>query len=60
MFRDDGRVREMGDEDQNDMQDTSGYEKSGVLLASMGLEDLVSVNLLAGSGVVPAVLGKVN
>jgi len=22
--------REMGDEDENDMEDTSGYEKSGV------------------------------
>jgi len=24
--------REMGDEDENDMEDTSGYEKSGVQL----------------------------
>jgi len=24
------RNREMGDEDENDMEDTSGYEKSGV------------------------------
>jgi len=24
------RKREMGDEDENDMEDTSGYEKSGV------------------------------
>jgi len=23
------RKREMGDEDENDMEDTSGYEKSG-------------------------------
>jgi len=27
------RKREMGDEDENDMQDTSGYEKSEVRLA---------------------------
>jgi len=27
------RKREMGDEDVNDVEDTSGYEKSGVLLA---------------------------
>jgi hypothetical protein len=27
------RKREMGDEDANDMQDTSGDEKSGVRLA---------------------------
>jgi hypothetical protein len=33
VFCDDGREREMGDEDGNDMQDTSGYEKSGVGLA---------------------------
>ena len=27
------RRREMGDEDENDMEDTSGYEKPGVQLA---------------------------
>jgi hypothetical protein len=27
------RKREMGDEDANDMEDTSGYDKSGVRLA---------------------------
>jgi len=27
------RKREMGDEDENDMEDMSGYEKSGVQLA---------------------------
>jgi len=27
------RKREMGDEDENDMEDTSRYEKSGVRLA---------------------------
>jgi len=27
------RKREMEDEDDNDMEDTSGYEKSGVQLA---------------------------
>jgi hypothetical protein len=27
------RKREMGDEDKNDMEDTSGYEKYGVRLA---------------------------
>jgi len=27
------RKREMGDEDENDMENTSGYEKSGVRLA---------------------------
>jgi len=37
------RKREMGDEDEHDMEDTSGYEISGVRLASLGLEDLVSV-----------------
>jgi len=38
VFCDDGRVvdekkREIGDEDENDMEDTSSYEKSGVRLA---------------------------
>jgi len=38
VFGHDGRVvdekeREMGDEDENDVEDMSRYEKSGVLLA---------------------------
>jgi len=37
------RKREIGDEDENDMEDTSGYEESGVRLAWLGFEDLVSV-----------------
>jgi len=53
------RKREMGDEDENDMEDTSGYEKSGVRLAWLGLEDLVPVLLPPGSGLVPAVSGMV-
>jgi len=39
--------REKGDEDENDMEDTSGYEKSGVGLARLGWEDLVLVLLHA-------------
>jgi len=54
------RKREMGDKDENDMEDTSGYEKSGVRLARLGLEDLVLVLLTAGSGLVPVVSGMVN
>jgi len=42
------------------MKDTSRYEKSGVRLAWLDLEDLISVFLPAGSGVVPAVSGMVN
>jgi len=59
----DGRVvdeKEMGDEDENDMEDTSGPEKSGVQLAGFGLEYLVSVLLPAGSGLVPPVSGTLN
>jgi len=37
------RMREMGDEDENDVEDSCGYEKSGVLLARLGWEDLLSV-----------------
>ena len=54
------RLREIGDEDAKDMEDTSGYEKSGVRLSSLGLEDLVSVLVPAGSGLVPAVPWMVN
>jgi len=54
------RKWEMRDENENDMEDMSGYEKSAVQLAWLGLEDLVSVLLPAGSGLVPAVLGMVN
>jgi len=51
---------EMGDKDENDMEDTSGYVKSAVQLAWFGLEDLASVLLPARSGLVPSVLGMVN
>jgi len=54
------RKREMGDEDENDMEDTSGYEKSGVRLAWLALEDLVSVLVPTRSGLVPAVSGMGN
>jgi hypothetical protein len=37
------RKREVWDEDENDVEDTSGYEKSGVQLAWLGWKDLVSV-----------------
>jgi len=42
------------------MENMTGYEKSGVQLASLGLEDLVSVCVLSGSEVVPAVSGMPN
>jgi len=54
------RKREMGDEDENDVEDTSGYDKSGVWLAWLGWEDLISVLLHAWSGLVSAVSGMVN
>jgi len=41
------RKKEMGDKEENDMEDTSRYEKSGVRLAWLGFDDLVSVLLLA-------------
>ena len=50
----------MGDEDENNVEDMSGPEKTGVRLAWLGLEDLVLVLLPAGSGLVPAVSGMVN
>jgi len=61
------RQREMSDDDESDMEDTSGYENSGVQLAWLdleeawlGLEDLVSVLLPAASELVPAESGMVN
>jgi hypothetical protein len=47
VFCDDGRVLDkkerLEDYDGNNMEDTSRYEKSGLRLAWLGLEDLVSV-----------------
>jgi hypothetical protein len=37
------RKKEVGDEDENDMEDTSGYDKSAVRLTYLGLEELVMV-----------------
>jgi len=50
----------MWDEDEKDVEDTSGYEESGGRLACLGWEDLVSVLLHAGSGLVPAISAIVN
>jgi len=49
----------MGDEDEKDVEDMNGYDKSGVRLASAGWKDLVSVELHAGSRLRPAVSGIV-
>jgi len=42
------------------MEDTSGPEKSGVQLATLGLEDLGLVLIPGGSGPVPVISGMVN
>jgi hypothetical protein len=47
----------MENDDENDVDDTSGYGKSGVPFAWLGLEDLLSVYLHARSGLVPAISG---
>jgi len=54
------RNRQMGDEGENNMEDTSGPEKSAVQLAGLGLEDLVWVLFPTGSGLVPARSWMVN
>jgi hypothetical protein len=60
VFCDDGKVVDNkerdGEEDENDVEDTSGHEQSGVQLAWLGWADLVSVLLHAGSGFEPGVL----
>jgi len=52
--------RGMRDEDENDVEVTSGYEKSGVRLAKFLWADLVLVLLHTGLGLVPAVSGMLN
>jgi len=54
------RKREMGDKDENNMEDTSSYEKSGVQHTWLRLEDHVLVLLPARSGLVAAVTRMVN
>jgi hypothetical protein len=49
VFSDNGREREMGDDNGNDMEDRRRYEMSGVRLAQLGFEDLVLVFLHPGS-----------
>jgi len=47
----------MGDDNANCIEVTSGYQKWGVSIPSVRLEDLVSVLLPARSGVTAALLG---
>jgi hypothetical protein len=54
------RKKEMWDEDEMNVEDTTGYEKSRVRLAGLGWEDLWSVWFHPGSGLVSAILGMVN
>jgi len=54
------RKREMEDEYENNMEETSSYEKSGVRLAWLGLEDLVSVLVPTRLGLEPAISAMVN
>jgi len=54
------RKRAIRDEDENDMEAMSRPEKSGVRLAWLGMEDLVSMLLPTGSGLLPAESGMVN
>jgi len=48
------RKKEMGDEDENEMEDPSGPEKSQVKLAWLGLDELEVVLLPTRSRLVPA------
>jgi len=54
------RKREMGDEDENNMEDTRGPEKFRGTTCRLCLEDLLSVVLPAGSELIPAISGMVN
>jgi len=54
------RKREMGDADENNMEDPSQYDKSGVRLVWLYVEDIVSVLFEARLRMVPAISGMVN
>jgi len=54
------RKREIGDADENNMEDPSNFEKSGERLAYFGLTDFVSASLPTGLGPAPAVSVMVN
>jgi hypothetical protein len=54
------RKGEMGNGDENDAENARGYEMSGVRLAWLGWEDLVSVLLHGRSDVVPGISRMVN
>ena len=51
------RQREMVDDNENDVMNTDRYEESAVQLAWLGWEDLLSVQLHAGSELIPTVSG---
>jgi len=53
-------MREMVNGDDHNMDDTRGYETPGVPLVCLRLEDLESVLLRAGSGLLRTVSGNVN
>jgi hypothetical protein len=54
------KKREMGDEDENNVENTRRYEKSGVWLVWLDWEDLMSVLWHTGSVLIPVILGMVN
>jgi hypothetical protein len=54
------RKREIGEEDESNMEDTSSYDRSGVRLTYVDLENFLSVLLSTGPELVPAVSAMVN
>jgi hypothetical protein len=57
LWRRNSKIR---DDDENNKEDTSGYEKSGEQLARLGSDDLMSVLLHAKSGLIQVLSGMVN
>jgi hypothetical protein len=53
------RNREMGDEDQHNVEDIRGYGKSKGRLASFGWEDHLAGKSYPRSGFIPAISGIV-
>jgi len=60
VFCNDGRVVDEKERDENEVEDASGYEQSRVQVSWSGWEDLVSVLLHAGSGLLAGAAGIVN
>jgi len=54
------RKRELGVVDENDVEYSSEYEKSGIQLVWLGWDDVLAASLHAGSWLIPTISGMLN